>query len=82
VATPEAFARDPGLMQRFYDARRRQLLDPAIQPNAPHLALAELERRWRHPVIVVTQNIDDLHERAGTGNLVHTCSASCSRRAA
>jgi NAD-dependent deacetylase len=37
VATPEAFARDPGLMQRFYDARRRQLLDPAIQPNAAHL---------------------------------------------
>ena len=71
VATPEAFARDPALVQRFYDARRRQLLDPAIQPNAAHLALAELERRWPDPVLLVTQNIDDLHERAGTRDLVH-----------
>ena len=71
VATPEAFARDPALVQRFYDARRRQLLDPAIRPNAAHRALAELERRWPDPVLVVTQNIDDLHERAGTRNLVH-----------
>jgi len=71
VATPEGFARDPGLVQRFYDERRRQLLDPAIQPNAAHRALAELERCWPDPVLVVTQNIDDLHERAGTQGLIH-----------
>ena len=71
VATPEAFARQPALVQRFYDERRRQLLDPAIRPNAAHLALAELERRWPDPVLVVTQNIDDLHERAGSRNLIH-----------
>jgi NAD-dependent deacetylase len=58
-------------VQRFYDERRRQLLDPAIRPNAAHLALAELERRWPEPVVVVTQNIDDLHERAGSRNLIH-----------
>ena len=71
VATPEAFARDPELVQRFYDARRRQLLGPAIRPNAAHRALAELERGWPDPVLVVTQNIDDLHERAGTRHLIH-----------
>jgi NAD-dependent protein deacetylase/lipoamidase len=71
VATPEAFARDPATVQRFYDQRRRQLLDEAIRPNAAHLALAELERHWSGEVLVVTQNIDDLHERAGTRNLIH-----------
>ena len=71
VATPEAFARDPALVQRFYDQRRRQLLAGAIKPNPAHLALAELERHWPEPVLVVTQNIDDLHERAGTRNLMH-----------
>jgi NAD-dependent deacetylase len=71
VATPEAFARDPARVQRFYDERRRQLLDPAIRPNPAHRALVELERRWPDPVLVVTQNIDDLHERAGTRDLVH-----------
>ncbi len=58
-------------MQRFYDLRRRQLLDPAIQPNAAHHALAELERRWPGEVLIVTQNIDDLHERAGSRHLIH-----------
>jgi NAD-dependent deacetylase len=71
VATPEAFGRQPAVVQRFYDQRRRQLLDGAIEPNAAHLALAELERRWPDRVLVVTQNIDDLHERAGTRNLIH-----------
>ena len=46
VATPEAFARDPALVQRFYNLRRAQLRDPAIRPNAAHLALARLEREW------------------------------------
>jgi NAD-dependent deacetylase len=71
VATPEAFARRAELVQRFYDLRRRQLLTPAVAPNPAHLALAELERRWPGPVVIVTQNIDDLHERAGSGNIVH-----------
>jgi NAD-dependent deacetylase len=71
VATPEAFARDPATVQRFYDQRRRQLLSPEIRPNPAHTALAELERRWPGEVLVVTQNIDDLHERAGSRNLIH-----------
>jgi NAD-dependent deacetylase len=66
VATPEAFARQPQVVQRFYDLRRRQLLAPEIAPNAAHRALAELERRWSGPVQIITQNIDDLHERAGS----------------
>jgi NAD-dependent deacetylase len=71
VASPEAFARQPTVVQRFYDQRRRQLQERAIQPNAAHHAIAELERRWPEPVLVVTQNIDDLHERAGTRQLIH-----------
>jgi NAD-dependent deacetylase len=71
VATPEAFARQPEVVQRFYDLRRRQLLAPGITPNAAHLALADLERRRPGPVQIVTQNIDDLHERAGSRSLVH-----------
>jgi NAD-dependent deacetylase len=71
VATPEAFARNPEAVHEFYNARRRGLLDPAIQPNAAHRALAELERRWPGPMLLVTQNIDDLHERAGSRNLIH-----------
>ena len=71
VATPEAFARHPRRVQEFYNARRRGLLDRAVQPNPAHAALAELERRWTGPVLLVTQNIDDLHERAGSTALVH-----------
>ncbi len=71
VATPEAFARDPGCVHAFYNARRRQLVCGDIAPNAAHLALARLEREWPAPVLVVTQNIDDLHERAGTRALLH-----------
>jgi NAD-dependent deacetylase len=71
VATPEAFAREPASVQRFYDLRRRQLLSPEIRPNPAHIALAELERRWPGEVLIVTQNIDDLHERAGSRNLIH-----------
>ena len=71
VATPEAFARDPDRVQAFYDTRRRGLRDPAVVPNAAHAALARLEAAWPAPVLVVTQNIDDLHERAGTRRLVH-----------
>ncbi|KUJ83597.1 NAD-dependent protein deacylase [Microbulbifer flavimaris] len=71
VATPEAFERDPELVQRFYNARRRQLLSGAVMPNAAHQALAELEAQFPGEFLLVTQNIDDLHERAGSQNLIH-----------
>src|SRR5919199_2837490 len=71
VATPEAFARDPARVHGFYNARRAGLRDGAVAPNAAHLALAELERRWPGGVLLVTQNVDDLHDRAGSRNLVH-----------
>lgn len=71
VATPEAFARDPARVQGFYNARRRSLLDPSIAPNAAHRALARLEAEWRGDVLIVTQNVDDLHERGGARNLIH-----------
>ncbi|UMG94470.1 NAD-dependent deacylase [Nocardioides sp. TF02-7] len=69
VATPEAFAADPHTVQRFYDARRASLA--AVGPNAAHVALAELERAIGDDLLVVTQNIDDLHERAGSTRVVH-----------
>ncbi len=71
VATPEAFARDPVRVHDFYNARRRGLLNADVRPNAAHEALARLERDFPGEVLVVTQNIDDLHERAGTRNLIH-----------
>jgi NAD-dependent deacetylase len=71
VATPQAFARDPVRVHAFYNDRRRGLLNAAVQPNAAHLALARLEREWPGEVLLVTQNIDDLHERAGSRNLIH-----------
>lgn len=69
VATPEGFARDPALVHRFYDARRAALRE--VTPNAAHKALARLEREWPGQVLLVTQNVDDLHERAGSTNLIH-----------
>jgi len=69
VATPEAFARDPGAVLAFYDLRRRAVLDAA--PNAAHRALARLEAAFPGAVTTITQNVDDLHERAGTADLVH-----------
>lgn len=69
VATPEAFRRNPQLVQRFYDDRRSQVL--AVEPNAAHLALARLEQQHEGEVLVVTQNVDDLHERAGSRNVLH-----------
>ena len=71
VATPSAFARNPDLVHGFYNARRRSLVDDAVQPNAAHRALADLEDRWPGDVLLVTQNIDDLHERGGSRNLIH-----------
>lgn len=69
VATPEGFQNDPDLVQRFYNERRRQLAD--VQPNAAHRALAEFEQQFDGHVLVITQNVDDLHERAGSKNLIH-----------
>jgi NAD-dependent deacetylase len=69
VATPEAFARNPALVQRFYDARRARL--GAVEPNAAHRALARLDAGWPGGLLLVTQNVDDLHERAGARRLVH-----------
>jgi NAD-dependent deacetylase len=69
VATPEAFERDPETVQRFYDARRAHL--DTVEPNAAHRALAQLEQQPDHDVLVVTQNVDDLHERAGSRAVVH-----------
>ncbi len=71
VATPSAFVRDPAKVQGFYNARRRALRDPKIAPNAAHLALARLEAEWPGAVTIVTQNVDDLHARAGSKNLLH-----------
>jgi NAD-dependent deacetylase len=62
VATPQAFARDPVLVQRFYNLRRAAL--PKVQPNAAHYALAVLAARWEGDFLLVTQNVDDLHDRA------------------
>lgn len=62
VATPEAFARDPAQVQDFYNQRRRLL--PTVVPNAAHIALAELAARWQGEFVLVTQNVDDLHDRA------------------
>ncbi|WP_408897122.1 NAD-dependent deacylase [Nocardioides sp. R1-1] len=69
VATPEGFERDRATVQRFYDERRAALA--TVEPNAAHRALAELEETLGTGLLVVTQNIDDLHERAGSRNVVH-----------
>ena len=67
VATPEGFERDPELVYAFYNERRRRL--SSVAPNAAHLAIARLQREC--PVTLVTQNVDDLHERAGSGPIIH-----------
>ncbi|MEM7521048.1 MAG: NAD-dependent deacylase [Pseudomonadota bacterium] len=69
VATPAGFARDPKLVVDFYNARRAQAA--AVAPNAAHRALAELEQLHDGEVVVITQNVDDLHERGGTRTLYH-----------
>nr|WP_310522252.1 NAD-dependent deacylase [Polymorphobacter sp.] len=69
VATPEAFRRNPVLVQRFYDERRAALA--RVQPNAAHRALARLDAEWPGELLLVTQNVDDLHERGGSKRLLH-----------
>lgn len=71
VATPEGFVRDPQLVHRFYNERRAHLQQPQIQPNGAHHALAELEQAFKGEFLLITQNIDDLHERAGSRQLIH-----------
>lgn len=71
VATPEGFAANPALVHHFYNGRRRQLLGGEVAPNPAHAALAELEQRLNGDFLLVTQNIDDLHERAGSRELIH-----------
>jgi NAD-dependent deacetylase len=71
VATPEGFAHDPALVHSFYNDRRAQLADPNIQPNAAHFALARLEQALPGKVLLVTQNIDNLHQRAGSQAIIH-----------
>tara|TARA_R110002072_G_scaffold23949_2_gene81922 strand:+ start:28923 stop:29600 length:678 start_codon:yes stop_codon:yes gene_type:complete len=67
VASPQGFENDPQLVLDFYNARRRQLLE--VQPNAAHKALVTLEKE--HEVTIITQNVDDLHERAGSSKVLH-----------
>jgi NAD-dependent deacetylase len=67
VATPEGFENNPALVLEFYNQRRRQLL--TVEPNAAHKALVDLEEHYN--VHIITQNVDDLHERAGSSNVIH-----------
>jgi len=69
VCTPQALADDPALVHRFYDARRAALA--TVEPNIAHHALARLDAAWPGDLLVVTQNVDDLHERAGSRRLLH-----------
>jgi NAD-dependent deacetylase len=69
VATPEAFERDPDLVLRFYDMRREAI--QTKEPNFAHEALAMLDAQWKGGLLIVTQNVDDLHERAGARRVLH-----------
>lgn len=69
VCTPEALVRDPALVHRFYDLRRAAL--STVTPNAAHRALAKLDAEWPGELLIVTQNVDDLHERAGATRMLH-----------
>ena len=69
VATPEGFARDPDLVLRFYDMRRAAIQEKL--PNPAHEALARLDAEWKGELLIVTQNVDDLHERAGARRVLH-----------
>ena len=73
VASPQAFSRSPDLVQKFYNMRRQQLLS-GIEPNDAHIAIAEFEKTVtlkKCSFLLVTQNVDDLHERAGSSNILH-----------
>ncbi|MFZ4714675.1 MAG: NAD-dependent deacylase [Bacteriovoracaceae bacterium] len=71
VATPEGFRKNPKLVYEFYNERRKKLLSPDVSPNIAHTSLAHLEREFAGTVTIITQNVDDLHERAGSKNIIH-----------
>lgn len=71
VATPEAFQRNPMLVYDFYNMRREQLLSGEVQPNPAHQALANFEKQFGGDFLLITQNVDDLHERAGSKRMLH-----------
>ena len=71
VATPEGFERNPQLVYEFYNQRRQQLLSEQVRPNAAHSYLAKFEHEFPGNFLLITQNVDNLHERAGSENLVH-----------
>lgn len=71
VATPEGFERNPDLVQDFYNKRRLGLQNPSIKPNAAHNALGKLEAELEGTVTIITQNIDNLHERGGNSDVIH-----------
>jgi len=71
VASIEGYVKNPTLVQEFYNQRRRQLQQQEVQPNKAHLALAELEKEWQGSFLIVTQNVDNLHERGGSQKVLH-----------
>lgn len=71
VATPEGFAANPNLVYRFYNERREQLLSENVKPNDAHFSLGKLEQHLGENFVVVTQNVDNLHERGGSNNVLH-----------
>ena len=71
VATPDGFLRDPDLVQSFYNQRRKKLQGEDIKPNAAHIALGRLDEQLEDKVTIITQNIDNLHERGGSANIIH-----------
>ena len=71
VATPEGFDRNPQLVYGFYNQRRSQLQSPSVRPNKAHTALAEFESRYTGSFLLITQNVDNLHERAGSKDVLH-----------
>ena len=82
VATPEAFEQNPSLVYRFYNARRAQLQQDDVNPNAAHEALAKLEKAFGSNLMLVTQNVDDLHERGGSQSVYHMHGTLLSARCA
>jgi NAD-dependent deacetylase len=71
VATPQAFARNPELVYQFYNSRRQQLLSSDVNPNPAHIALATLQKLLPQDFVLITQNVDNLHERGGSRNVIH-----------
>ena len=77
VATPEAFVRNPAMIHKFYNERRDGLFEKDIAPNSAHVALATLQQNWSGEVTLVTQNIDNLHERGGFNDVIHMHGEVC-----